>query len=162
MKTIIVGFSTHKGAFSWLIRTATSSSISHTYIRLPVCEYNTSMIFQASGLLVNYCSDDVFSKKNQVIEEYDITLSDEQAAIGEEFRIRESGKPYAIKQIFGFIYVLGMRKFNKKVANPFSDGKQSYVCVETNSICIGLVNGESMTPEDLRRWCQKNGKLIIR
>ena len=163
MKTIRVGFSTHAGAFSWLIRTVTASKVSHTYLRIPVPEYNTDMIFQASGLTVNYCADKVFSLKNQVIEEYDVDISDEQYEIGEKFRVTESGKPYSIRQIGGFLTVLAARQFlDKKISNPASNGNHSYVCVEVVAVCIGLKDGESMTPEDLRRWCKKNARLVYK
>ena len=163
MKTLRVGFSTHEGSFSWLIRNSTASQISHTYIRIPIPEHNTDMIFQASGLSVNYCAKDVFEVKNHIYEEYDVEISDEQWAIGEKFRVTEAGKSYSVKQVFGFLWVLGARQLlNKKISNPFSDGDQSYVCVEVVTVCLGLLNGESMTPEDLRRWCTHNAKLVYK
>lgn len=160
MKTVIVGFSSHKGIFSWLIRTCTKSKVSHAYIRLPIEEYGKDVIFQASGLTVNYCSGDVFRSHSQVIEEYLVEISDEQAKKNELYRITECGKPYSMNQVYGFMYVLGMRQIGKNVPNPFSDGAHSYVCVETAANHVGAPNAESMTQEDFRRWCAKNGKLI--
>lgn len=163
MKTLRVGFSTHSGAFSWLIRTATSSEVSHTYLRIPVPEHSTDMIFQASGLTVNYCAKDVFEFKNNICEEYDIDVSDEQFKAAERFRITEAGKAYSMNQVYGFIAVLAARQvLDKKISNPFSDGDHSYVCVEVVAVCIGLEDAESMTPEDLRRWCEKNGRLVYK
>jgi hypothetical protein len=163
MKTIRVGFSTHKGSFSWLIRTATASEISHTYLRIPVPQYNRDVIFQASGLVVNYTAGDVFAEHSEIIEEYEVDISDTQAALGERFRVTEVGKPYSMKQIVGFIGVIVARQvLNKKIPNPASDGNHSYVCVEVVAVCIGLEDGESMTPEDLRRWCKKNAKLVYK
>lgn len=161
MKTIRVGFSTHPGAFSWLIRAVTASTVSHTYLRIPIPEHGTSMIFQASGLTVNYCATDVFDYKNTIIEEYDVEISDEQYEYGELFRVTEAGKPYSMKQIVGFLAVLSARQIlDKNIPNPLSNGNHSYVCVEVVTACLGLDDGESMTPEDLRRWCQKNAKLV--
>lgn len=161
MKTIRIGFSTRSGVLPWIIRKATASRISHTYIRIPVPEYSTSMIFQASGLNVNYCNGDLFDSHADVVEEYDVEVSDEQFAIGEKFRVTESGKPYSGKQLIGFLAVLtGKQILDKKISNPFSDGHHSYVCVEVVAVCLGLEYGESMTPEDLRRWCAKNAKLV--
>jgi hypothetical protein len=163
MKTIRVGFSTHTGAFSWLIRTATASKVSHTYLRIPVPEYNTSMIFQASGLTVNYCAAEVFDLKNHIYEEYEVDVSDEQYEVGEKFRVTEAGKSYSMKQVCGFATVLAARQLlNKRIPNPYSNGNHSYVCVEVVTVCIGLADGESMTPEDLRRWCEKNAKLVYK
>jgi hypothetical protein len=127
-----------------------------------VPEYNTSMIFQASGLLVNYCSGDIFDSHNIVFEEYDIDIPDEQYVFAEEFRVKQSGKPYSMAQIFGCLYVLAMRRFGLDVSNPFSDGRKSYVCVEIVANMVGLAGGENMTPEDLRRWCADNARLVYK
>ena len=162
MKTIRIGFSSHPSPFSWLIRTFTSSKVSHTYIRLPVPEYDTSVIFQASGLAVNYTTSSVFESHSKVIEEYELDISDEQYGLSEKFRVTEVGKPYSCKQILGFLTVLAARKFGKKISNPMSDGDHAYVCVEVVSVCIGLPNGESMTPEDLRLWCLNNARLVYK
>ena len=163
MKTVRVGFSTHSSSFSWLIRSVTKSQVSHTYLRIPIPEYNTDMVFQASGLTVNYCNGPLFDKKNTVIEEYDVEISDEQWAIGEKFRVTEAGKSYSMKQIVGFLTVLSARQIlDKNISNPFSNGNHSYVCVEVVAVCLGLEHGENMTPEDLRRWCEKNTKLVYK
>jgi hypothetical protein len=161
MKKIIVGFSHHPGSiFSWLIRTATKSEVSHAYIRIPVEEYKQDVIFQASGLTVNYCNGEVFLKKNGVVEEYVIEISNEQAIENERSRITECGKPYSMNQIYGCLWVLAMRQIGKRVPNPFSDGMHSYVCVEITADQVGIADGESMTPEDMRRWCARHGTLI--
>jgi 3-deoxy-D-arabino-heptulosonate 7-phosphate (DAHP) synthase class II len=162
MKTIIIGFSSHSSLFSWLIRFFTSSKVSHTYIRLPVPEYNTSVIFQASGLAVNYTASDVFESHSEVIEEYELNITDEQYRLSEKFRVTEVGKPYSYKQIIGFLTVLTARKFGKNIPNPLSNGDHSYVCVEVVANSVGISNGESMTPEDLRFWCQNNAKLVYK
>jgi hypothetical protein len=83
MKTIRIGFSYHPNPFSWLIRFFTSSKVSHTYIRLPVPEYETSVIFQASGLAVNYTASDVFESHSKVVEEYELEISEEQYGLSE-------------------------------------------------------------------------------
>jgi hypothetical protein len=160
MKNIVIGFSTRRGLLSWLIRTVTKSKVSHAYVRIPVPEYETSMIFQASGLSVNYCSGELFDSKNLIHQEYEVAVSDEQAKIAERLRVSESGKSYSMNQLYGFLWVLALRKFGKKVHNPFSDGNHSYVCVEIAADQVGHLDGENMTPEDFRRWCEKNGKLI--
>jgi len=161
MKTIRVGFSTRSCALPWVIRKATASRVSHTYIRIPVPEHSTSMIFQASGLNVNYCNGELFDSHNDIIEEYDVDISDEQFLISEKFRVTESGKPYSSKQLVGFLTVLAARRIlGKHISNPSSDGNHSYICVEIVAVCLGLGNAESMTPEDLRRWCAKNARLI--
>ncbi len=67
MKKVIVGFSTHRSIFSSLIKFVTNSKVSHAYIRIPVPEYGESMIFQASGLWVNYMNVEVFKKAGNIV-----------------------------------------------------------------------------------------------
>lgn len=161
MKTIIIGFSYNKKSIlSKFIRVVTKSNVSHTYVRIPVPEYNTNMIFQASGLITNYCSAEVFSKKSVIVEEYEVLVSDEQWNYAEKFRVTQSGKPYSIAQLFGGLLVIIARTFGKTISNPFANGLRSYVCVEIVTDMIGLSGGENMTPEDLRQWCEHNAKII--
>jgi hypothetical protein len=155
MKYLHVGFSTHSSLFSWLIRTVTSSKISHTYIKLPT-GYDELVIFQASGLSVNYCNWNYFKSRNKILYGYTVEISDEQWEKAERFRVTEVGKPYSIKQILGFGYTTLMHAFGKKAHNPMSDGDHSYVCVEVVAKCIGIDGAEDMSPEDLWRWCRKN------
>ncbi len=163
MKTVIVGFSSHPGVFSSLIKFITNSKVSHAYIRIPIPEYDESMIFQASGLAVNYCNFKVFQLKSKVMEEYEVKVSDDIYQLGEMLRIMESGKPYSMKEIFGLLWVLAMRGLGVKVDNPFRDGSASYVCVELAMLCVGQTSdSENITQEDFRRWCAKNGTLIYK
>ena len=122
------------------------------------------MIFQASGLTVNYCNSETFKEKSTIVEEYEIDITDEQDLKNQIFRQTEVGKPYSVKQILGFSWVLLMRQyFKKKVKNPFSNGNFAYVCVEASANQTGkisTIDAEGMTPEDLRRWCKCNGRLI--
>ena len=157
MKTIILGFSTrtHFNLFSSLIRLFTKSKVSHVYVRLPIPAYNTNMIFQASGLKVNYEFYDLFLEKETIIEEYEIPVSDEQYAKSELFRITEAGKDYSMREIIGLVYVLFMRQILKKqVANPLSQGSQAYICVDVGACQVGYEESGNLTPEDLRRWCK--------
>ena len=157
MKTIILGFSTRKdrSPFSILIRLITKSRVSHVYVRIPIPAYNTNMIFQASGLKVNYEFYDLFLQKEIIIEEYEIAVSDEQYAKSELFRITEAGKDYSMKEIFGLGYVLFMRQaLKKRVSNPLSQGNQAYICVDVGACQIGYEDSGNLTPEDLRRWCK--------
>lgn len=163
MKTVIVGFSTHPGIFSTLIKFVTNSKVSHTYIRIPVPEYNDSMIFQASGLTVNYTNYNVFKEKSTVIEEYEIEIDDDTFAMAECMRVMEAGKPYGMAEIFGLLWVLAMRGFGVKVNNPFRDGSRTYVCVELIMNCVGLErDSENVTQEDFRQWCEQSGRLLYK
>jgi len=161
MKKVIVGFSFRPGIFSALINFTVKSKASHTYIRIPIPEYNEDMVFQASGLSVNYTNFKVFKEKSKVIEEYEIEVSDDTATQGELLRITEMGKPYSIKEIIGLLCVLAARNLGFSIKNPFRDGSRSYICVELAMLCVGLkADSENVTQEDFRRWCEKNGKRL--
>jgi hypothetical protein len=163
MKKVIIGFSRPMKyrILSSLICFITNSNVSHTYVRIPVPEYGESMVFQASGLSVNYCNYKVFQEKAKVVEEYEIEVSDDVFAIGELMRVMEAGKPYSVKELVGLLWVLVMRGLGIRVGNPFKDGSASYICVELVMLCVGLrADSENTTQEDFRRWCKKHGKLI--
>jgi len=163
MRNIIIGFSSHPGIFSTLIKLVSASKVSHTYVRIPVPEYGESMVFQASGLIVNYTNYRVFQERSTTIEEYEIEVPDEVYTLGEMLRVTEAGKPYSMKEIVGLLWILFMRNMGRRVSNPFRDGSSSYVCVELAMRCVGLaVDSENVTQEDFRRWCADNGKLIYR
>lgn len=156
MKTIILGFSRRKdfNLFSILIRLCTRSQASHTYVRIPIPEYQDNMIFQASGLVVNYQYYGLFLQKETIVEEYEIPISDEQYLKSEKFRITEAGKPYSMKEIFGLLWVLLMRQFGKKISNPFSEGDHAYICVDVGADQIGYDDSGNLSQEDLRLWCR--------
>ena len=160
MKTLIVGFSTSESLFSFIIKRATSSDVSHTYLRLPT-PFGEDIIFQASELSVNYCNGKVFESKSKVMEEYEVEISDEQWDIAEKFRVTEVGKPYSAKQIVGFGWILFCHAMGKNVNNPLADGSNSYICTEVVSVCIGLKNVENWSPGALRDWCKEFAKRII-
>ena len=121
------------------------------------------MVFQASGLMVNYCNYEYFQKKSRVREEYEMEVSAEQYDKAMGLMASAAGKPYSMREIFGYLYVLAQREWrNKVVSNPFGDGDKSYVCSELAAESLGIKDAESMTPEDLRRYCAKNGTLIQR
>lgn len=163
MKTLILGFSSHTGIFAWLIKKVTASHVSHAYIRIPNFHGTDDMVFQASGLAVNYCNYEYFITKTKVVEEYEMQVSDEQYEKAMTLMAKAAGKPYSMREIYGYLYVLFMREYRyKRVENPFGDGDKSYVCSELAAESIGAKDPESMTPEDLRRYCKKTGNLILR
>lgn len=160
MKTIRVGFSRGGSPYSWIIRLLTWSRISHTYQRVDATP-GEQMIFQASGFKVNYENSKIFDEHSEVVEEYDVHVTEEQAAGAELIRVQECGKPYGMLQVVGYVWVILWRAFKVAAKNPLADGKHSHVCVELTARQIGLSGAESMTPEDLRRWCEANAHRVV-
>jgi len=162
MKTIRVGFSYRKNnLFSSIIKEVTASKVSHVYIRVPN-KLGDDLIFQASGLQVNLCSLSVFLEKEVVLEEYDIEVSGKQYTYFRKFIVSSLGKPYGLAEIFGFLFIIIAKKFGKTINNPFSQGDKAYICVQLAMDCIGLTdNDDKWNPEEFRRWCEKNAKVVL-
>jgi hypothetical protein len=150
MKKIIVGFSHRPGNIvSSTICLLTGGDVSHTYIKIPVPEFNTSVIFGASGSNIHYDNETEFLKKNKVVAEIEVEVSDEQMVVAERFRVFECGKPYSLLELIGYAWVLLGRAFKKSWKNPFRDGNKSFVCVEAVTSCIGIKDEGTITPKDL-------------
>ncbi len=157
---LVVGFSqAPKKAFSKLIRWVTNSQVSHAFVVLELA--GQTIIYQASGLAVNYQNKDTFLGIESGIELYSFDLPDADATRNQVFRLTSVGKPYSWQEVVGYAWVLLARKFGKRVRNPFSGGDTAYVCVDVAAAHLPidpeLLGDGSWTPEDLRLWCQKNG-----
>lgn len=150
MPTIIVGFSHRpKNIISSAIGFFTNSKISHTYVRLPVPEYNTSVVFQAAGSNVHYMNIDHFKIKNEILYEFQVEVTPEQFIAAEKFRVFECGKPYGAMELVGFMAIVIASKFGLKIKNPFNDGTRSYVCSSVVCRQIGLPDDATISPQDL-------------
>lgn len=157
MPTITVGFSRNKKIFSRLIRWAAGSGVSHCYITINHRSKPWKLVSHAQGMNVHYASYENFIKKNEIVEEYEVSISVETAALAEEMRWTKSGTPYGWMMIAGYLWVLFGRVFKKSWKNPYSDGEQTHVCVEWVAEQLGIKESENMTPEDLRRIVERTG-----
>jgi hypothetical protein len=147
MSNIIVGFSRPKGLFepfSWLIRVVEWTPYSHTYIRFYSQTYDRWLVYQASGLKVNFIGWSKFESVEHIYAEFTIPISD-QAMIGTvENAIDICGAPYGVGQIIGFGWVLLVRAFGKTVKNPFYSGS-SFFCSELVSDVLADIKSVSDT-----------------
>lgn len=164
MASIIVGFSKPKAwlePFSWLIRLATWCPFSHAYIKYNNPYANRNEIYQASGLSVNFIGETMFDSKENIYSEFIIPISDATKLTTIQFAIDRVGSPYGIGQIFGFVCVLFMRFFGKKINNPFYS-TSSFVCSELvgeilNEISNSNLNAATMTPKDIYDYIVSKG-----
>lgn len=165
MKKLIIGFSDGGNALSWFIKYVTKSKVSHVFTM--IADSGEIVIFQASGLKVNYENYNTFLSHEKVIEMYSIDLTDAEAEANKKFRLTSVGLPYAWQELVGFGWVLLVRKLGIVVKNPLSQGAHAHICVDTSvkqlpvdmTAKMALFDGPgSMTPEDFRRWCFKNAK----
>ena len=150
MDSIIIGFSTPNkfNLFSFLIRIVCRSSMSHAYVKYHDDYTGRWVIFQASGLEVNYISEDKFKTLENIVAEFDLPVSDELKLKVVRDSIDRLGTPYGIKHIFGIVIVLIARGFGKKTKNPFADGGATMVCSELAADeLIEVGEGKDLDPE---------------
>lgn len=116
--------------FAWIIMEGYGIPYDHVYVRVHSDSLDRDIIYQASGLAVNFMSPTIFSSINTSIAEFDIEISDEKYKAMMQFAIDNAGKAYGIKEAFGMGIVRICEIFGKKIQNPFRDGQQTYVCSE--------------------------------
>lgn len=130
--SIIVGFSRPKAwymPFSWLIRLVTWCSFSHTYLRYEDSYAKRNLIFEASGIKVNFLDQTKFDAAEDIYAEFNIPVSTKTKLGVIQYAMDNVGAPYAVGQIFGFPIVWLAALFGKKLKNPFFSGS-NYFCSE--------------------------------
>jgi hypothetical protein len=164
MNTIIIGFSRPKAwlrPFSWVIRLVTWAPYSHTYIRYDNAYTDRSIVFQASGLVVNFMGQTMFDTEEDIYAEFSVPVSAATKLLVIQNATDKVGSPYGVGQIVGFGWVLFMRIFGKKVNNPFAS-TSSFVCSELVADLLNEMNGSTldsstMTPKDIYNYVLSKG-----
>jgi hypothetical protein len=156
MKNLIIGFSTHKKPtiLGSIIKLVEKTEFSHVYVKLYSESLDRQLIYQASGLLVNFVGEEVFYEKNKDIMTFNIPITKEQQTKLLQKAVDNCGKPYGIKDLFGIGLVRLGRLFGIRVKNPMADGSATYICSElASSILVELgfdfSNLDDITPKDL-------------
>lgn len=156
MEQVYIGFSRPSGwfePFSWAIRLAQWTPYSHVYIRIPSTSLNRDIVYQASGLAVNFIGSQRFQSKEIIVKEFPINISPESKTKVLQFSVDSAGAPYGVKEVFGIAWVLFNSAFGRKVKNPFADGSDSFVCSEfvgdilKNDLGINLPDPENIDPK---------------
>lgn len=166
---IIVGFSRPKKwkPFAWLIMKGYGIDYDHVYVKFHSTTYDRDVIYQASGLMVNFMSNKRFDNENLTVAEYEIEISDEANIAIIQFAMDNAGVPYGILEAVGLMWVRAMELINKHVSNPFADGGTTYVCCELVGyilqehlgIKIGVLQ-DDITPKYLRSLMDAKFKEI--
>jgi hypothetical protein len=160
MRTIIVGFSKSKKRFaigSWLIRLYQLTKFSHTYIRLPVGDrWPSDKIIQASDGLVNHMSFTQFEKRAEIIEEFEIEVTDEEYHnLTRNYLHELAGARYGFKQNIGIVFVHIAKLLGyKNCKNPWPQG---FNCSEFVVHCLksklpkyfGHLDPDTVTPKEV-------------
>jgi hypothetical protein len=169
MDKLTVGFSKPKKwkPFAWLIQKAFNISYDHVYIKIYSESYERDLIYQASGLAVNFMGSDVFDSINDTVVAFELEVSCENRKAMVQFAIDNAGKPYGLKEILGLAYVRIAELCGKTVKNPFKDGAHTYVCSELVSYMLQQYDGavlpkdyEDMTPKDVYDYLMLLGNKI--
>lgn len=110
MKNITIGFSRSSGKFpifSWLILLAQNNNFSHAYMRYHDDFTERDVVFQASGLQVNFVGFEFFKTKEIIVKEFEIEISDEAFKNIMQYAIDKAGQPYSMLQILNTaVYLL--------------------------------------------------------
>lgn len=167
MPVIYVGFSRPKKPtiVSKSIMFFIDAEFSHTYIKFRSASLEEELIYQASGLAVNFCGSDNFYINHESIFEIPIEISEEVYKKTLKYCVRNAGTPYGVKQLLGFViyFVAKQLGFSLK-NNPYSDGKTTQVCSETVGLileeCLDLSLQEKedlLTPKDIYDFLVNRG-----
>lgn len=159
MNKIVVGFSRPKNGFqpfSWLIRLAYWSQFSHAYVRFELEKIDRNIVFQASGMNVNFISDINFNNKEFVFKEFTFPIDIGKKKELLQFAIDQLGKPYSIKGIFGMGLVRIGELLHIKIDNPFKYDQTQDFCSEMTAYIAenfaGIVIDQpvaNLAPKDL-------------
>lgn len=164
--SLFVGFSRPSGwfePFSWLIRLVCWSPYSHAYIKYFDSYANRWIIFQASGLKVNFIGHELFSTEEFICGEFEIPITSDIKLSTIQFAIDNVGTPYGVLQIAGFVWVLLANLFGNKVKNPLYSGS-SWFCSEIVTQILDQIKsiGDTMdpstaTPKDVYNFLLSKG-----
>jgi len=124
MRTLSIVFTKSKKTLaigSGLIRWWTSKPYSHV-ARHIVLSGDIDMYYQANEGKVNYEVKEIFDTKHTVVRDYEIIVDDQCYKAISRACLQQAGKPYALWQNLGIVYVDIMSWVGKTVENPWKKG----------------------------------------
>lgn len=125
------------------------SSFSHAYIRFHSDSYDRDLVYQASGLRVNFIGWKMFLSKEIIVKEFTIPVSPETKQRVIQFALDNVGTPYALGTAFGIIIVRIAALFGKKIKNPVN--QLGYFCSELVAIVMEDFLNAHISVDDVRR-----------
>lgn len=158
-KTIVIGFSTPNKwkLLSWLIKILLRTSYSHVYLKFHSESLDRDIVYQASGLAVNFIGNHRFLDHHKVIREFKLNISPECHLSTLQFAVDKAGSPYSLRQLLGIlIYMLCGIK-------PKGEDQNTYVCSELIgqimqekfNICVNK-DLDLITPKDVYHILESN------
>jgi len=158
MESIVIGFSRPRRfkVFGWMIMTAYGTNYDHVYLRIHSESIERDIIYQASKLMINFVGSAVFESENEIVKEFEISISSEHKKSLMQFAIDNAGKPYSFREVLGLAWVRLNALFGKKISNPLRDGQNAYVCSVIQAYILENYTGdnipgdfEDVSPKDL-------------
>lgn len=168
MQYLTIGFSTPKKfkVLSWLIRKVERTEFSHVYLAFRSESLNRKLIYQASGLQVNFVGSALFSEHHKVLVEFTIPITDQEKKQILTSCVDLAGYPYGMKQLIGLAWVRFVGLFGKKITNPVNDGRKTNICSElAGYILVKYFNYkiedlDSLSPKDVWLLLKQHGETI--
>lgn len=154
--SIIIGFSTHRkfNILSWLICKVLKTDFSHVYVKWYSSKLDRWLIYQASGLKVNFVGQPLFLEDNKPVAEFLVKTTAAEKTDIMATAVDLAGKPYGMKQLIGMAWVYLCHAFGKRVRNPYSDGSKTFICSELAAAILvklgtKIEDLDSISPKDL-------------
>lgn len=133
---------------SWIIQWSEGTNFSHAYVKIRSDSLDRTLIYQATGSGVAFIGEPTFNEHYQVVEEYDIQISDAAKKKLLQWCVDNSGKPYGRLQCLGIGLQRTLKLIGISIKNPFSNGEQAYICTELAAKALEEVGIEFPTPLD--------------
>lgn len=149
MKRVVIGFARPRHfffkPFSWIIRLIEWTPYSHVYIRSRADSLGVDLVYQASGVQVNFVGISHFKDQETSVYEFEVDVTDDKYRDFMRWAIVNAGAPYSLKQALG---ILLLKLFNLR-KNPLSDGRKSWVCSELAGFFLVSFVGVSIKDDEL-------------
>jgi len=125
------------------------SKFSHAYIRFRSESYDRDLVYQASGMKVNFIGLPLFLDHVNIYKEFNIEVSEETKQKVVQFAIDHVGLPYSLGAAIGILAVKAAALFGRKIKNPVS--QRGYFCSELAAIILKDYTGAALTDDDVKR-----------
>jgi len=136
MQKVIIGLSKSK-SFSpcgKCIQLFQGTDYTHAYFRFHSKELKSQLIYQATGIGVNFANLKDFQNQEVIIKEWELKVSDKTYHKILKFCAEEVGKPYSIKAIIGILFYI---LFGLKLIN--SDKLNTFICSELVGYILQMI-----------------------
>lgn len=150
---ITVGFSTHPGLLSRLIRFVTRSRASHAWIVFDDRHFRVRFVLESTGKGFHLIPFERWGRSNAVVRTFDLPypLEDGLAAVAGYL-----GESYDVGGLVGMVVVLAGRWLRRRWRNPLASSRTVFCSEAVTRILVGAgvpgaeeLDPEATSPEDL-------------